>query len=108
MSGYKYGVPAVAQWNWWLLWSTGMQVQSPAQHSELRIQLCCNCGLDLIPGMVAPYATGQPKKEKKKNVWPQIDSSYLKVLNICQFIIPFWANVFLLLCNQRERIQKII
>ena len=54
--------------------SAGTQVQSPAWHSALRIQCCCSCGLggncgsDLIPGLVTPYAAGQPKKKKKKSV----------------------------------------
>lgn len=26
----------MVQWGWWHLWSTGMQVQCPAQHSGLR------------------------------------------------------------------------
>uniref|UniRef100_A0A8D1UD07 Synaptotagmin 17 n=1 Tax=Sus scrofa TaxID=9823 RepID=A0A8D1UD07_PIG len=37
-----WGVPAVAQWDWRGLWSTGMQVQSPARHSGLRIWHCPN------------------------------------------------------------------
>ena len=54
------------------LWSTGLQVQSPARHSGLRIRHCSscgvghNCGSDPIPGLETPYATEQPKKEEKK------------------------------------------
>ena len=63
-------VPAVVQWDWQHLWSAGMQVQSLAWHSELRIQCCWivghNCGSDLIPGPGTPFTMGQPKKEKKK------------------------------------------
>ena len=41
-----------------------MQVQSLAQHSELRIRYCCSRGLghngssDLIPGLRTQYAMG--------------------------------------------------
>ena len=66
------GVLDVAQWDQQRLWSTGtQQVQSPAQHSRLRIQCChscCidqNCGSALIPGPGTPYAAGQPKRKKK-------------------------------------------
>ena len=54
------------------LGSTGTQVQSPAQHSRLRIWHCCSCGLgqncslDLMPGPGTPCATMRPKKEKEK------------------------------------------
>ena len=47
-----------------------MQVPSPTQHSEFRIQHCRSCsvvcspGLDLIPGPGTPYAARQPKKKK--------------------------------------------
>ena len=57
------------------LGSTGLQVPSPAQHSELTIQRCCNYTSDLIPGQGTLYATGQPKKKeeeeekKKKKRW---------------------------------------
>ena len=60
----------MAQWDQWHLGSTGLQVQSLALHSGLRIQYCCSCGLggncgsDLIPDPGAPYASGWPKKEK--------------------------------------------
>ena len=52
------------------LCSTRMQVQSPAGHSEFKdlalpqLQLDHNCGLDLIPGLETPHASGQPKKKK--------------------------------------------
>ena len=51
------------------LWSAGTQVQSPAQHSRLRIQGCYNCGIDhncgsdLIPGLGTPHAVGCPKEK---------------------------------------------
>ena len=54
------------------LGSAGMQVQSSAQHSELRIWHCRSCGLghkyssDLILGLGTTYAEGQPKKKKRK------------------------------------------
>ena len=55
----------MAKEDWWHLGSAGMQVQSPARHSELRIWCCldCNYGLDLIPGLGPPNAMGQPKKD---------------------------------------------
>ena len=54
----------------WCLGSTGLNVRSPAQHSGLRIQHCCSCGLgrdcglDLVPGLGTPYAVGQPKMKE--------------------------------------------
>ena len=51
------------------LWSPGLQVQSLAWPSGLRILLCRSCGIgcspDLSPSLGAPYTAGQPKKEKK-------------------------------------------
>ena len=44
----KIRVPAVVQRDRWCLWSTGTQIQSPAQHSALRIQ--CFHRLQLWPG----------------------------------------------------------
>ena len=46
---FYFGVPTVAQQDRQCLGSTGMQVQSPAQHSGLRIQHCRSCGLGLRP-----------------------------------------------------------
>ena len=60
----------MAKWDWKHLLSTGMQVQSLAWHSGLRIQDCHSCGIggnwisDLISGLGTPYAMRQPKKEK--------------------------------------------
>lgn len=57
-------VPAVAQWDQLSLWNAGMQVQSQAQQSGLRIwQLQCRLqlGSDLIPGLWTLYATGKPQ-----------------------------------------------
>ena len=48
------GVPAVAQWDWQHLGSTGTQVQSPAWHSGLGLDY----GLDVIPGPGTPYTAG--------------------------------------------------
>ena len=60
------------------------QVWSPAWHSGLRIQHCCSstaghsCDSDLIPGPGSPYATGWPKKTKKKiNLYPCLLNSLL-------------------------------
>ena len=50
----------------------GAQVWSLAQQSGLGIWRCCscslgpNCGLDLIPDPITPYAAGWPKKKQKK------------------------------------------
>ena len=52
----------------WESWDAAL---SPARHSGLRIghsrrscSLGGTCGLDLIPGLGTPYATGRPKKKK--------------------------------------------
>ena len=56
----------------WHLGSAGTQVQSLAWHSGFQDPalpqrgLGHNCGLDLIPGLGTPFATGQPQKKKKK------------------------------------------
>ena len=66
-------IPAVAQQDRWCLGSTGTQVRSPAPQSRLRIWCCLSCslggscGLDLIPGLETPCATGQPKKKNYYN-----------------------------------------
>lgn len=60
----------MAQWNQWRLGSTG--TQSLAPHRGLSSRHCCSCILgcngssDPIPGLGSPYATGQPKKQRKK------------------------------------------
>ena len=66
-------VPFVVQQDQRLpLGSVGMHIQSLAWHSALRIWRCHNCSLgcdcdsELIPGLGAPHAAGQPKKKKKK------------------------------------------
>ena len=65
------GVPAVVQWDQQHLGSTGMQVQSPTQHSELGIQnYCHNSGLELIRDLGTPYAVGATKKEIKGRLNP--------------------------------------
>ena len=49
------------------------QVQSPAWHNGLKdqvlpqLQVGCNCGSDLIPGLGTPHAMGWPKKKSKEN-----------------------------------------
>ena len=59
-----------------------MQVQSPARHSRLGIWHCLsrglgfNCGSDLIPGLGALYATGQPKMTPLKKKY-SIDTDIL-------------------------------
>ena len=45
-----------------LAWSGGLGIQDCPSCS-----LGPNCGLDLIPGLGVPHATGQPKKKKKLN-----------------------------------------
>ena len=74
MKSYResFGVPTVAQQDQWHLGSTRILVQSLALHSGLKIWHCCSCSLvhnynsDLIPGLVTPYAVGEPKKRKKE------------------------------------------
>ena len=75
------GGPDVVQWDLWHFGSTGIQVCSLAQHSQLRIQCCCscilghNCGLDLIPGPGTSYAAGQPKMGEERSIFKN---------NLCQ------------------------
>ena len=63
---------AVAQWGQWYLGSAGAQVRFPARHSGLTIWCCHSCGLghscssEVIPGLGAPYAEGQPQNSKNK------------------------------------------
>ena len=86
------GIPAVAQWDQRHLGSAGMQVWSPG-YGGLRIQHyhCCglgrNYGSDLIPGLGAPHALWQPKKEKKKKnpIHPHSEETKL-LLNPLQLI----------------------
>lgn len=69
----KYTFPGILLWcdkNQQPLWSTGMLIQSLAEHMGLRLQRChsCSighkCSLDLMPGH--SHASGAVKKEKKK------------------------------------------
>ena len=48
------------------LCSTRMQVQSFAQHSELKEPVLLQLQWNLVPGLGTPYAMGQPKMKKKK------------------------------------------
>ena len=62
----------VTQWDLQPLGSAKTQVRYLARHSGLRIWCChCyglgyNCCSDLIPVPRTPYATGRPKKKKKR------------------------------------------
>ena len=63
--------PLCRKGDWWRLGNGGMQVPSPARHSELgsllpQIWAGHNCSSGLIPSPGTPYAEGQPKKKKKK------------------------------------------
>ena len=52
------------------LGSAGMQVESPAQHSGLRIRCCHSCSLgrnygsDMLPGSGTSYTQVQPTKKQ--------------------------------------------
>lgn len=60
----------MAQCDWCCLCSTRMQSQCQAWHSGSRIQCCRSVGrddgLDLVPGLGLPYATGRPKTPSTK------------------------------------------
>ena len=64
----------MVQQDWRHLGNTGIQVQSLAQHSGLRMWRCCSCGIgrncsfDVIPGPGTPYGVGQPKKGEKNDI----------------------------------------
>ena len=94
-----------------LLWCSGIssvsgaegtQVQSPAQHSGLRIWcrrswgIGHSCGSDMIPSLGTPHATGQPKKKKKilfYNSGPHIiNAVYLPVFQSHEFLIWHFSN----------------
>ena len=65
----RLGIATVAQQDRQSLGRAGMQVQSPAPHSLLRIWSCCSsCSLGQlwIPGLRTPYSGWPKKKEKKK------------------------------------------
>ena len=69
----------MAQWDWKLLCSARMQVQSLARPGGLKdpalpqLQCRSNCGSDLIPGLGTPYLQdGQKKKRKKKKIQSNI------------------------------------
>ena len=69
LNNSHFWVPAVLQWNLQCLGSTGIQVQSLAWCSGLRIQSCRlgrNCCLDVILGLGTPHTTGQPKEKRKE------------------------------------------
>ena len=76
--------PTVAQQDQQPLGSAGTWIWSPAQYIGLRIQHCCSRGLvqslDLIPGPRTLYATGQAKKEKRKESDSQL--SFLLNYNV--------------------------
>ena len=80
LAGELRGIPAVAQWNWWHFWSARTRVQSPAQHSGLKIRCCRSCGSgrhcssDLIPGLGKPYASGRPKKKRENGGHRELSS----------------------------------
>lgn len=76
---------------------TVTQVLPLAQHSRLKVQCCCSCGLgrdcgsDLIPGRGAPYSLEQPKL-KKENV-----CVYIYVCVSCTHIVflrAFYTKLF--------------
>ena len=104
---FIWGVPAVVQWDWWCLWSTGTQVRSLAWHSELKICHChrrCigrRCGSDLIPGPETPYATGQPRKKKKKKI-----ESLLSIL-LAVYLGEVLLGHTVVVCLTFRRIDKL-
>ena len=66
MRSSRYGTRgSAASWEHWDMSSV------PSQHNGIEIQcrhscgLGQDCGLDLIPGVGAPYAEGWPKMKKK-------------------------------------------
>ena len=62
----------MAQRDWQRLCSTRKQVCSLAVCGrglkDLVLLHLCSCGSDLIPGWGTPYATGQPKRKRKKKM----------------------------------------
>ena len=112
------GAPNVAQQEQWCLGRAGTQVQSPAQHSGLRIWYCrsCgfghDCGLDLIPGPRVPYATGQPKMKKKKKITqivflhPSAKKKKIKLENNVNETIILSRKIIFCSIKYRHIIQK--
>ena len=63
----KTRAPAVAQRHHKHLWTTGMQVQSLAPHSGLRIWHCHSCGIGHSCGSnVIPWPLGDTNKQTNK------------------------------------------
>lgn len=65
------GVSDATQQDRWCLWSSGMQVQCPAQHRELIRIWCshscgvdCNWGLDVIPAQELHMLQERQKRKK--------------------------------------------
>ena len=92
--------PAVAQWDWQHLRSSGTQFPSLAQHSGLQIWHCCSYGLsccndssNLIHGLGTPYVLGWPKMKEKKNL------IYTVIVDIkwsSEYDSTFFMRIFLL------------
>ena len=62
------GVPAVVQQDRQHLCSTSCRFNpqsSTVVKGSCVVSIGCNCSLDMIPGLGAPYAGGQPKKKQK-------------------------------------------
>ena len=87
------GVPATAQWDRRHLRSTWMQVQSPAQHSRLRIQHCSSANrlqqrLRSDPWPWNAIWHGAAQKEKRDQIFGSMNieclSIYLESLNFFQ------------------------
>ena len=93
------------------LWSPEMQVRSPPQQNRLRIRHCHSCGvghnygLDLMPGLGTPYATGWPKKREKKKKERKRRTWDCKVPAVgCQQIL-FWEQLVVSLSSENSSSQ---
>lgn len=87
VTDYSPGIPAVVQWDWWCLWTTGTQVQFLSLHSRLRMGDChrCGCRLQLWLGFdlssrnciccgVAEKERG--REEERKERWVPYKENY--------------------------------
>ena len=111
-----FGVPAVMQWDQWLLCSTRMQVRFPAQHSGLKnlvlLQLWCRSQLQLSSDPMAQelHMFWDSQKQKQKKVRKKKDLAYFFFLmnngghqnDSINTFLRFYTSLTVNTCNKPE------